>query len=414
MKTKIRYIRLRAITTGGAYGADLQFQEGLNILTSVGENTTGKSTCLQAVIYALGLEKMLSPRREIPLPYVMRDEVRTDPNKKGSKVVESYVELEIENSLGESIVVHRQVKGDGDTRLISCWSGPRLTDPSTSAAQRDFFVFDPGSASREAGFHTYLANFLGWQLPDVPRFDGTTVPLYVETIFPMVFVEQKRGWSAIQGPFPTYLQIQDIGRRVVEFLMDLDAQRLRLRRRELQQRLEKVTAQWRQHRETLRQILRTRNARVSGLPAEPSGHFALDSNLATEVLVSGAWVPLATALRDARDRLDKLREAEIPKSGDDTDELESALEALRARLDEFRAFRDLAYQELHREQTEVGALRRRLAAVQSDLDKNQRRTEAKKIRFDLGDVSCYRRMSYMSSGSSHRASSKHWRSGDGS
>ncbi len=44
----------------------------------------------------------------------------------------------------------------------------------------------------------------------VARYDGTECRLYLETIFPMLFVEQKRGWSTIQGPFPTFFQIQDV------------------------------------------------------------------------------------------------------------------------------------------------------------------------------------------------------------
>src|SRR4051812_36469015 len=73
---------------------------------------------------------------------------------------------------------------------------------------------------------------MGWDLPQVPRFDGNEGPLYLEAVFPMFFVEQKRGWSATQGPFPTFLRIQDIARRVMEFLLDLEAGRIRRERAE--------------------------------------------------------------------------------------------------------------------------------------------------------------------------------------
>ena len=46
---------------------------------------------------------------------------------------------------------------------------------------------------------------MGLQLPLVTRFNGSEVPLYLEAIFPMLFVEQKRGWLLCRAPFqPTY------------------------------------------------------------------------------------------------------------------------------------------------------------------------------------------------------------------
>ena len=43
----------------GLYGTDIAFAPGLNVIRA--PNTSGKSTCIQAIIYALGLEGMLGP-----------------------------------------------------------------------------------------------------------------------------------------------------------------------------------------------------------------------------------------------------------------------------------------------------------------------------------------------------------------
>ena len=56
-------------------------------------------------------------------------------------------------------------------------------------------MLDPGAAQREAGFHRYLAEFMGWQLPRARRFDGSETMLYLETVFPLLYIEQKAGWS---------------------------------------------------------------------------------------------------------------------------------------------------------------------------------------------------------------------------
>ena len=44
-------------TSSGPFGADIPFSTGLNVLWA--DNTKGKSTSLQGLLYALGLERML-------------------------------------------------------------------------------------------------------------------------------------------------------------------------------------------------------------------------------------------------------------------------------------------------------------------------------------------------------------------
>ena len=54
MTLRIRHLRLRAETASGTFGADIPFALGLNVLWA--DNTKGKSTCLQGLLYALGLD----------------------------------------------------------------------------------------------------------------------------------------------------------------------------------------------------------------------------------------------------------------------------------------------------------------------------------------------------------------------
>jgi hypothetical protein len=137
-------------------------------------------------------------------------------------VLESSVWLELENDRSEVITVKRGVVSSADRRLISVFRGPLLTQPGENYRQQDYFVGDPGAAQREAGFHRMLADYIGWQLPAVRRYDGTETILYLETIFPLLYVEQKAGWSSIPAAFPTYFQIRDVGRRAVEFVLALE------------------------------------------------------------------------------------------------------------------------------------------------------------------------------------------------
>jgi hypothetical protein len=90
---RFRSLRLRAVAANGVYGADASFDMGLTVLWA--NNTKGKSTCMQGMLYALGFERMLSPRREIPLPHAMTSYLSTDDNKR-VEIVESSVALELE------------------------------------------------------------------------------------------------------------------------------------------------------------------------------------------------------------------------------------------------------------------------------------------------------------------------------
>jgi hypothetical protein len=96
-------------------------------------------------------------------------------------VLESSVSVELENALGDIITVRRGVKSAQDRRLVTVSKGPTLTEPAARYETRDYFVLDPGVAQREAGFHRMLADFIGWQLPAVRRFDGSETRLYLES-----------------------------------------------------------------------------------------------------------------------------------------------------------------------------------------------------------------------------------------
>jgi len=248
--------------------------------------------------------------------------------------------------------------------------------------QRDFFVRDPGAARREAGFHPFLARFLGWQLPDVPTYDGDLVPLYMETIFPLLFVEQKAGWSTIQGPFPTYLGIQDVGRRVVEFLLDLDAQRVRVNRHELRRRILDTLQQWRDTTATMNRAAQEMNAKLEGVPNEPTGEFALEPKVSLHIYREREWKQLREVLHAEQTALDRLTREEVPTVDEQATDLTGELETLRDQLDQTSALRDTVFEDMARARAELNALQSRLSAVETDLQKNK---DALKLR-NLGSI----------------------------
>ena len=116
MTLRVRAVDLSAETRQGEFGARLDFKPELNVISA--DNTRGKSTLVQAIIYGLGLEKMLSPRRDVPLPRVMTVELQEQVGGPEIPVLASHVQLEVENSGGAIVTLQRAAKGESDLRLV--------------------------------------------------------------------------------------------------------------------------------------------------------------------------------------------------------------------------------------------------------------------------------------------------------
>jgi hypothetical protein len=332
LSLQLRRLQLRVTTTRDTFGADLQFAQGLVVLRA--DNTTGKSTCIQAVLYALGLEGMLGPSRAVPLPHAMTTRIADDRDGTEVPVLQSEVVLEVSNADGEIMTVQRWVKHETiDTRLISVWDGPVLSEPKASFNSRGYFARVPGAAQREAGFHHYLANFLGWSLPDVPRYDGTAGPLYVECLFPLFIVEQKHGWAGILTQMPTYLRIREPARRAVEFVLALDTQKRALRLQALEQRIDDLRQAWNGALDRFDSVAAQVGAVLQHVSRHRVGEWDANRPPAVVISASDEWIELPMAIRNARDRLEALHAEEIPTALEDasssTEELARAEENLQ-------------------------------------------------------------------------------------
>lgn len=379
----VRHLRLRSITASRIYGADIPLKPGLNVIQA--NNTSGKSTSLQAIIYALGLERSLGPQLSIPLPYAMRERIHPTKDAPYEHVLQSYVEIEIENGKKQSLVIRRDIVGGKDTKLVQTWNQGSLGQGGKRGEQRDFFVHDGGAAQREDGFHTFLTSFIGWELPVVPRFDGTEGPLYLEAITPMLFVEQKRGWSAIQGPFPTFLKIQDVARRVMEFLLDLDAGKIRRQRTELRNAIASVSQRWADHRQLLEDQAQ-RVGRLRGIPIQPSAEFALAPDMKLELFRNDEWLPIDEVVSETKARISELEATQVETTENAAPELLKRLETVRRVIDDLSAQAEVVRSELSSEHQEQQAIRARLESLSADLRRNQDALKLRKLGSDLGQA----------------------------
>lgn len=384
MTFRIRKLQLRCTTTEGLYGADYPFQTGLNILWA--DNTKGKSTSLQGLIYVLGLEKMLSPKREIPLTYAMTSHLEDPSIGKTPSVLESFVAVEIENSVGEIITVYRAVKSKIDTKLVSVFFGPRLSLPASEYEQRDYFVRDPGAAKREAGFHNFLAKFLGWNLPEVRRYEGKDALLYLETIFPLFYVEQKRGWSSMPASFPTYMKIRDVSLRAVEFILGLHTHELALSRQRLDADLSNIKLKWRDKSDELSRLAHNVNARISGLPNLPTTMTESIESSYLQVVSKGDWLSANQLSNAMKNEIVQLAAENIPNVENASAETSRELNSLIAAFDEKNVRRNSLFRLRSSHRSKLISLDKRLASLTEDLQKNVDALKLKNLGSTLSEV----------------------------
>lgn len=378
---RLRHLRLRSFTASRAFGAEIPFKAGLNIVQA--PNTSGKSTCLQSIIYALGLERSLGPQLSIPLPYAMREQIHEFEEAPYELVLQSYVELEMENAHGEIVVVHRDVVGGKNPKLIQTWRWPALTTGLSRGEQRDYFVLDGGSATHESGFHAFLAAFLGWDLPIVARYDGTECPLYLEAIFPMLFVEQKRGWSTIQGPFPTHFRIQDVARRVMEFLIDLETAHNRRKRAELRGTLTELVGRWSNQRRVLEDAA-SRDGRIRGLPSQPNAEFATAPVIDLQLYYQGEWVRLGEVTETVSARIAELEAGQLESVEEAAPDIQARVANLRGQIDSLSAVLETVRTEYSSEIQDNKALRDRVSSLELDLTRNQDAQRLQRLGSELG------------------------------
>jgi len=298
-------------------------------------------------------------------------------------VLESQILIEIENDRGEVLTVQRWIKHASIRReLISTWAGPKLTEPSSDPPHAEYYVGFGGSAQREAGFHHRLAEFIGWELPRVQKYDGTDTPLYMEVIFPLLFVEQKHGWAGVLANMPDHLQIRDPGARAVEFVLNLDAAARAKRREELKDEETSVKQAWAAAVEAIADRLQGISAVIEGLPTQPSLQWPLQVEPRVRVAGADGWLALDDAVGLARDELRALDAQEVPNAEDAAGAIAAELQTLERDYAVTSAGVSQLLRESRIEREQVEALNVRLLALDED---RQRNLDAKRLR-ELGGM----------------------------
>lgn len=265
----IRAIKLRAITEKGDFGFCFEFARNLTIIR--GSNSSGKSTLINCLLYALGMEEIVGGKGEKVLNYAVKDYCEYEGRQ--VNLAASEVLLEIENTVGEVITLRRVIHDEArSNKLVEIFNAEHLTSGAELGTAIPTYLHDSGGASKQEGFHRYLETFLGLDLPQVATTKGGETKLYLQTIFAALAVEQKRGWTDYIANIPFY-GIRDVRTSVVEYLLGLGVFETHSQRNRLDAEAVKIDADWREIANAFRREAEDAKTIVEGLSHKPNTLF---------------------------------------------------------------------------------------------------------------------------------------------
>lgn len=364
---RIKRLRIEIKTAnesnGGIYGFDECFSDGLNFIAST-ENTSGKSSVIEAIFYCLGLEQIIGGINEQVLTSAYKSQIK-DRDKTWS-VLESGAFLEIFNG-NESITIFRSAVMEGrDPRLVTVYYGDYDSIGKQPTLPEDMYLHDNGAATNEKGFHTFLESFLHLQLPIV-QTSGNDQKLYLQTIFSCLFIEQKHGWADIFSGMP-YFGIKDVKKRVVEFLIGLNTYSVNKEKERLKAIKDAITTEWQSTINDINRNANRENCTVGGISAFP--RIMTEHDCSSVSILTVNRKPLAEAVLELQSTHDKIKQCK-PRIIDNFDELNVELHDIEETITTFEQKLTECQSQLQLSRSAITQAEKSLEVVLRDLRNNK-------------------------------------------
>jgi hypothetical protein len=365
---KFKKLKVKIFTDDKLYGYEYEFNEGLNIIR--GDNSSGKSTLVNSLLYSLGMEELIGSKGANSLPYALKTYFNL--NGKRVDILESVVLVEVENQEGVIKTFKRHIiSQDKNSKLVEVIHGNYLTHREKKSFESSFtFVHDPGSAiDIELGFFAFLEKFIGLNLPTVTNNKGGDTKLYLQTIFSALFVEQKRGWTDYIANTP-YYPIPSMREKIVSYLLNLDKFKDEKSLDAYISKRNKISSKWSEISTSIKLLLEANSLSVRGLSSSPSIDFRTelvnigegqgdDFKIARTIIDE-----LATALT----KTDKIDKKQLSTSSPDFIE---KIESTRNRISELLTVHKMCGDEVRINESKHKQYKSILSNILEDLKKNK-------------------------------------------
>lgn len=355
-------------TDNNDYGYGITFGPGLNIIR--GDNSSGKSTFVNSLIYALGMEEIIGAKGNASLPYALKDKFSV--NNVDKKIVSSSVYLEIQNKQGKVITLKRAIVSDEiDTKVIQIIEGAYLSETNYSNYHSTYtFIHDPGSAQDpRRGFFAYLESFFGLELPKLSDNKGKETRLYLQSVFAALLVEQKRGWTDYIANIP-YYGVSGMREKVASFLLDLDSFRNAKTLSEYQSARASIMSTWSETVTELKGKLEAKQLTSTGISRSPITDF--DRKLVIVGERTGVDIkPLEQIRVELAQELLRIHNDEKSKQKDEPEDIVTKIEATQDRIGELLVMQGMCGKQIKINESQLNQYQESLSSIVKDLKANK-------------------------------------------
>jgi hypothetical protein len=375
---RVNRLKILVKTAFGDFGFDNTFDKKINFITST-INTRGKSSCIEAIYYCLGLEELIGGKSEKALKPVFRDKL--EYGNREIKVLETEFYLEIQNKDKVIKTIYRAAKKEAfNSSLIRVFSGSIEDVFVGKCTSEDMYVHSPGAAVNQKGFHRFLEEFIGISLPEVPSYDDVDRKLYLQVLFSAMFIEQKRGWSDLFACLPTYLKIREPQKRVVEFLIGLETLKIEQLKQQCKVKEEAIKQSWRENIRVISKTLSRYNCVIKGIGDKPEilGDTYIDRIQIMKVNNSNEEVELSVYISELKKEIEVLMQKPV-EVGANIDEIEDALAKKQEELNEIEELLETERKKRSLEEASIIALKENLDTIKLDLINNKDVKKIKKL-----------------------------------
>lgn len=372
----IRAIKIEINTDSGLFGAEYKFEKGFNIIR--GNNTSGKSSLFQSILYCLGFEELIGGKNEKTMQSVLKDIVEY-PKNTLHQVLQSFVFLEFENKDNKTVTARRSVKCEGRaSQLIDVFDGALLTGANKVIDSQPMYIHDKGGASDGTyGYHLFLENFLGWNLPNVLTKSGDKRKIYLQQVAPSFIIEQKSGWSDFLATMPFY-GVTNKEARVIEFILDLEVYENKQKKLKLNTSKKILEEKWTSLYKRLMRFAEKGGGKLYGFDSKPT--IINDTNNISILLSQEEKQYTVPDFIDLQTKeLDSVENIIIPKVSETVEQNEVKLDSLNESINANVLNYEMLSEELGFDKDKLVRYRIQLQSLQEDLRKNKGAQKVKKL-----------------------------------
>ena len=361
----------------GRFGFDHYFSKGLNLIAST-ENTKGKSSIIESIYYCLGVEELLGGINEKALTPVYKTAIDYGEKKNILPIKTSFY-LEVINNRKDIITINRDVEHTSTSNnLIKVFMGDMDSTLEGKCDFEEMFVNTPGGATSNKGFHKFLEEYIGWELPNVPTFEDSDRKLYIQTVFSAMFIEQKRGWSGLLATIPNY-GIKDAKTKVIEYLLNLDT--IKNEKLKLECKIEEklIKEKWENIVDSIYSELNNNNCTIRALYEKPK---VIDEENINQMIIlkkeNDEEILLENYIENKQSKVENLSQQNL-KVGNNIKELEERLKNLQNEIEE--QFEKKRYKNQKRvlESAAISKLKESLEIINKDLINHKDINKLKKL-----------------------------------